>query len=369
VLLQHPSTLAETRDLMSADQTPVTAENAPGPASVGADLRAARLRLGWGLPDISAWLRIRLPYLEALEDGRVADLPGTAYAVGFLRTYGAALGLDPDELSSRFRLVAANLPTKTSLTFPAPVPERSVPVGAVVLVGLVLAIGAYVGWYRLSGEGKLPAEVVAPVPARLAPLAEQAVPPSVPPRPAASASVASAPPAPPAAPAPDAVASSASSVPPSAAAAMSLPPPQPAATPPAADATPPAATPASPPTPASTAPADPDASRITLRAKADDWMQVRDKSSGQVLLNRTLHAGDTWAVPAKPNLFLTVGNAGATEILVDGNLAPGLGSGGSVRRDVPLDPDMLRDGKTSVAPTPVAAHTSGQAPTAKPAAQ
>ena len=242
------------------------------------------------------------------------------------------------------------------------------PAGAVVLVGLVLAIGAYVGWYRLSGEGKLPAEVVAPVPARLAPLAEQAVPPSVPPRSAAPASVASVPSAPPAAPAPDAAAS-AGSVPPSAAAAMSLPPPQAAAAPPAADAIPLAATPASPPAPASTTPADPDASRITLRAKADDWMQVRDKSSGQVLLNRTLHAGDTWAVPAKPNLFLTVGNAGATEILVDGNLAPGLGSGGSVRRDVPLDPDMLRDGKTSVAPTPVAAHTSGQAPTAKPTAQ
>jgi cytoskeleton protein RodZ len=375
VLQQHPSTLAETRDLMSAGPEPVPSQTAPGqtvpgPAGVGADLRAARQRLGWGLPDISAWLRIRLPYLEALEDGRVADLPGTAYAVGFLRTYGSALGLDADELSRRFRLEAADMPAKPSLTFPAPVPERSVPLGAVVLVGLVLAVGSYIGWYRLSGEGKLPAEVVAPVPARLAPLAEQAVPPSVPPRPIAPAPLAAAIPAPqPSAPMSSQPASAAISVPPSAAAAMSLPPPQPSALQPTADTTPLGTAPVAPATPAATVPANPDDSRITLRAKADDWLQVRDKSSGQVLLNRTLHAGDTWAVPSRPNLFLTVGNAGATEVLVDGNLVPSLGNAGVVRHDVPLDPDLLRDGKAAVAATPVSAHTSGQAPPAKPTAQ
>ena len=62
---------------------------------VGADLRAARHRLGWELPEVAAGLRIRLPYLEALEDGRIVDLPGNAYALGFLRTYATALGLDP----------------------------------------------------------------------------------------------------------------------------------------------------------------------------------------------------------------------------------------------------------------------------------
>ena len=66
---------------------------------------------------------------------------------------------------------------KTELTFPVPVPERGVPAGAVVLLGVVLAVGAYAGWYRLSGEGRLPAETSTQVPLRLAPLAEQAVPP------------------------------------------------------------------------------------------------------------------------------------------------------------------------------------------------
>jgi cytoskeleton protein RodZ len=64
-----------------------------------------------------------------------------------------------------------------------------------------------------------------------------------------------------------------------------------------------------------------------------------------VLLNRTLHPGETWEVPAKPNLLLTTGNAGGTDLLVDGVTIPSLGGSGAVRRDVPLDPDLIKDGR------------------------
>ena len=84
--------------------------------------------------------------------------------------------------------------------------------------------------------------------------------------------------------------------------------------------------------------------RIVLRANADAWVQVRDRA-GAVLLNRTLHSGETWDVPARPNLLLTTGNAGGTDLLVDGVASPSLGGSGAVRRDLPLDPDLIRDGK------------------------
>ena len=67
--------------------------------SVGAELAAARERLGWSLPDIAAHLRIRQPYLAAIEQGRLEELPGNAYALGFVRTYAprlVALGLGDD---------------------------------------------------------------------------------------------------------------------------------------------------------------------------------------------------------------------------------------------------------------------------------
>jgi cytoskeleton protein RodZ len=313
------STLAESRSMMSSAVEEVGA--APLAPRAGADLRAARERVGWTLEQLAAALRIRAQYLEALEAGRIDVLPGNAYALGYLRTYARTLGLDPNEIARRFKTEAAVVNDKTELTFPVPAPERGVPAGAVVLLGVLLAVGAYAGWYRLSGEGRLPAETSTQIPQHLAPLAEQAVQvPTVAPAPAVAAI-----PTPPAEPQSQVEVAAASPPPaisPSSAAAASMPI--------APDAV------------------QPDQSRILLRASADAWVQVRDRS-GNVLLTRLLHAGDSWEVPAKPNLLLTTGNAGGTDIVVDGVSTPSLGGSGVVRRDLPLDPDLIKDGKLATA--------------------
>ena len=109
---------------------------------VGAELAAARERLGWTLPDIAAHLRIRKPYLAAIEQGQLNELPGNAYALGFVRTYAKSLGLDPDDVARRFRPEVKQAARKPELAFPAPVPERGIPTGAVVLLGSMLCIGA-----------------------------------------------------------------------------------------------------------------------------------------------------------------------------------------------------------------------------------
>jgi cytoskeleton protein RodZ len=307
-------------------------------------LRGARERLGWSLEAVSAALRIRAAYLAALEAGRIDLLPGNAYAVGFLRTYAAALGLDAAEMCRRFKAEAAEVTRKTELAFPAPMPERGVPAGAVIFLGVVLAVGAYVGWYRLSGDGRLPPETVPPVPAHLAPLAEQALPPApapVAPQSAPPTAVVSAPP-----PAPVEDVTPQPSISPSSAAAAPVPlPPVPA------------------PPPAATAAPTGDQPRIVLLATADAWLQVRDRS-GTVLLNKVLHASDTWPVPPRTDLLLTTGNAGGTTLVVDGVNTPPLGVSGSVRRDLPLDVDAIKDGKLAppgASPAqPVSARTPAQ---------
>ena len=317
MLQDRKSRLMQVRSLMS----PV--DDTSGDAvRLGADIRAARERLGWELPEIAAHLRIRLPYLQAIEDGRTADLPGTVYALGFLRTYAQALGLDPDEIARRFRAETNHVDRKTELDFPAPVPERGVPAGAVVLLGVVLAIGAYAGWYRFTGSGQPQSQPVQPIPPRLMPLAEA----PAPLRPVSE---------PPAAVAPSVAAVEALPVmpsisPSSAAAAMPLP-----VAPAAVQAAAPAA----------------DGTRIVLRARADAWMQVRDRQ-GNVVLNRVLRGGETWPVPAKGQFLLTTGNAGGTDILLDGVVSSPLGGDGAVRRDLALEIDLLRDGKLAL---PVAA--------------
>lgn len=338
---------AKASQVDASASAPVT-----GAARVGAELRAARLRLGWRLPDVASSLRIRLAYLEAIEEGRVADLPGNAYAVGFVRAYATSLGLEADEVARRFRAEAVEVNGKPELAFPAPVPERGIPAGAVILVGVVIAALAYAAWFRYGDDRAAPrAEVVPPVPAHLAPLAGPLSPPSpqvasiMPDKPVPP------PPAPPVSSAPIQPASPAPS-PPSASAPAPVqagPAPGVQATTPAPPAPAVATVPAAAPPPAT--PTVPAGTRVVVQATADAWVQVRQKGSTKPpILSRLLRQGETFQVPDEPNLVLTTGNAGGVELLVDGQPVPSLGKSGVVRRDVPLDPAAL-----AAQPAPAAA--------------
>jgi cytoskeleton protein RodZ len=275
-------------------------------ARLGEELRDARVALGLSLEDIAASLRIRRPYLVALEEGRVHDLPAPAYAVGFVRTYARALGLDEDEVVRRFREASGPVvQRKTDLVFPEPVPEHGLPAGAVILVGAMLAVGAYAGWYQWSGSGDRTVDAVAPVPARI----EQAA--RLEPAPAAT-------PSPP--PAASPVNAQAAPAPP-----LATAPPAP---PPAATAT---------------------EGRIVLRARADAWIQLRDRGTGTVILNRVLRPGESYTVPPREGLLFTTGNAGGLDIMVDGQPVPALGGAQAVRRDLLLEPERLKSGQPPVA--------------------
>jgi len=158
--------------------TTLETDNAAGAARVGANLREVRERLGWKLPDVAAELRIRLPYLEAIERGELSALPGAAYQTGFVRSYAHVLGLDPDEILRRFRAEGMGVPPKAELSFLAPVPDRAVPTNALVMVGVVLVLVGYGLWYYHSEHERRLADIVPAVPAELQPLA-------LPPKPAA----------------------------------------------------------------------------------------------------------------------------------------------------------------------------------------
>jgi hypothetical protein len=82
---------------------------------------------------------------------------------------------------------------------------------------------------------------------------------------------------------------------------------------------------------------------LMLRATADAWVQVRQKG-GRVLLSRTLKAGDTWPVPAEPDLILDAGNVEGLDLEVDGVPTRFTGSTGGVIHNVALDANLLRSG-------------------------
>ena len=140
---------------------------------IGALLRASRLRRGEELEDVAAALRIRRVYIEAIEEDRFDDLPGHAYAVGFVRGYAEYLDLDGEDVVRRFKEESSVPDEPAELSFPSFIPQHGMPRGAVLMIGVLIAALGYGGWYFLSTQDSFVAEVVTPVPSRLQPEAVQ----------------------------------------------------------------------------------------------------------------------------------------------------------------------------------------------------
>ncbi|MHA1568726.1 MAG: helix-turn-helix domain-containing protein, partial [Alphaproteobacteria bacterium] len=140
------------------------AEGAPAALSaVAATLRKARMASGQDLREVADRLRIRRIYLQAIEEGRFADLPGPAYAVGFVRTLADHLGLDAEEIVRRFKEEVAevsDLDKRTDLTFPEPVSEGRAPTVPILLIAVLLAAAVYGGWYYYTTRGRVAVERV-----------------------------------------------------------------------------------------------------------------------------------------------------------------------------------------------------------------
>jgi len=141
-----------------------------GAGHVGGLLQASRQRLGEELADVALMLRIRLPYLVAIEAGRYRELPGATYAVGFIRAYAEHLGLDSEEVVRRFKVETIDGGSDQKLSFPTPVPETGIPGGAYVFVGLVIAVIAYGAWYVSTTKDGFFAELISPLDEQLSSL-------------------------------------------------------------------------------------------------------------------------------------------------------------------------------------------------------
>lgn len=147
------------------------------PEPIGSILRRSRYELGYELETVAAELRIRRPYLEAIEEGHYEELPGTPYAIGFVRSYAEYLGLDSEATVALFKSEINELArAQQDLSFPAPKPEGRLPGFALVLISLLVVALAYGGWHVWSQSGKPFVELL-PLPGgeESVPLAEQEV--------------------------------------------------------------------------------------------------------------------------------------------------------------------------------------------------
>lgn len=320
--------------------------------SVGADLRAARLRRGEDLRGIAGSLRIKREHLEALEEGRHDKLPARTYAIGFIRSYAEHLGLDPRHVVDRYKAELDALEQAAAeLVFPKLDDNRRLPRGAAIIVAMVVAVGLFGGWLLFRSADETTAGRMAPVSDQLAqdapaPAPDISVPPS------ASGDTASA-----------STTSAGDVVNPGH--SVYVPGPVELAVEPTAEAEAPvaaigAAPQAAPDVVDNSLPVLPQGAaygtenvdgRVTIRARKDDaWIRVED-AHGRVLIERTLQAGDTYRAPGQPGVILVARDASAFELLVDGQSLGLAGPPTLVLTGKPLDAvDLLA---AMPKPTPV----------------
>ncbi len=364
------------------DETPEVPDNVieapmtPRRTSVSEILRARRIECGLEVSHVAQVLRIRQPVLIAIENGQFDQLPGAAYAVGFVRSYSTYLGLDAEALVLRFKAETEEASRRPALEFPLPIRDSRVPTGPLLIICVLLAVLVYGGWYYFIAKPGQLSGIVPGVPERLHHLLEAPAPQPAAPAPVQTAAVVPAPPSrspqPPHRPLRPTlwlsrVPRQHRRLPPARRQPRPLPRrrhPRPAAAQQqvAVDGVPPvdrlpAATPAAPPaSPDLTQPAvsgdtakpandgsygAPDGSaRVVLRATSDSWIQVRDKTSN-LLFTRVLKPGEHYNVPNEQGLTMIAGNAGGLDITVDGMNVPKIGEAGRVARNVSLDPDRL----------------------------
>lgn len=125
--------------------------------NVGEVLQTARERKGVDLARAERETKIRARHLVALESGDMSALPAPVYAKGFLRNYSTYLGLDADEMLSRWRKEtdqprSADAPSVKPPPQPIAAPSHGLKLTSGLVVALVLAtiVFAFVGYVGLQ---------------------------------------------------------------------------------------------------------------------------------------------------------------------------------------------------------------------------
>lgn len=151
-------------------------------------LKQSRERRQLTLQQVQDQTKVRLRYLQAMEEGDFEDLPGEVYLRGFLRSYAVAVGLSPDEVIARYAEahkkqepvsvpagVTEQLPKETAHEVVKPererpfkvakpprqarvirVPAKTIRAIGLALLAVVLVAAVAIGAWRFLGQGRSP---------------------------------------------------------------------------------------------------------------------------------------------------------------------------------------------------------------------
>lgn len=293
---------------------------------VGEILRRTRVHYGLTLADVEKALRIRETLIKAIEINDTDQLPGRVYAIGFVRTYSEYLGFDGDRMVQLFKSqsLGGRLSQK-NLHFPVAASDNQTPSLKVILGSIGALLALFVGWWLFSPNTDASQDVRS-IPAVNEVFQEEA------------SAVDDA----------GVVAGGELDV---SAAAVSIEAPDISGQPETQELS--AVVPAEAEKqgadetqelkhPQEQTQAQGDAQEgILLNVIENSWVEIRDENS-KPIVSRVLKAGERYYIPSRPDLIMTIGNAGGLQILVDGEQIPALGERGEIKKNIQLDSEKLK---------------------------
>lgn len=263
--------------------------------AVGDILQRARVQKNLTLDDLEVAIRVNRAHLVAIEEGRLEDLPGRVYALGFIRAYATYVDLDSEKIIELLKQQSGKkiAPQNISVPDTSISEDFSVPSGTIFFIIFFLFVGVLIFKSYYEGSAYLIGEQIPKVPKDLI---DQTT-------------------------------------------LLSKPDHQ----------NPKAGTiPDSDRRNTATSLTDfidgdtPSAEQIVLRAIDNVWLEIRD-AQRKTIFSRVLAVGEEYWVPQdQSGLTMTLGNAGGLQILVDGTALPFLGKSAQVVRNVVLDHDALK---------------------------
>lgn len=267
----------------------------------GSKLREARERRGVSVRDIANATKISAAALDALERNDISKLPGGIFSRAFVRSYAVEVGLDPETTIHEFIAafpndsVTVGHPASNDVEdFDATESHRRIARTVARLLAISIPVAALVLYFGSAGRRAVPTVEPVPAPATSVPAAPVSAPPEV---------------APPALARPE---------PP--AADRAVPPPEPVPRPTPAIGSLPAAT---------NAPADA-ADLLTVGLSVRTPCVVSAVVDGRKAIDQVLRPGDRRTIEVRREIVLTVGDAAAVVMTLNGSDARPLGKAGEV---------------------------------------
>jgi len=122
------------------------------PKNLGVVLKTARKKKGYSLDEAEEETKVRVKYLEALEESKFEVLPGNVYALGFLAKYADYLGLDKEPLMAQFKLERGGGENLSRLMPESKIKEPvfSVTPKILIIFAVILVLAGILGYIIIS---------------------------------------------------------------------------------------------------------------------------------------------------------------------------------------------------------------------------